>query len=215
MIKASEELGKHKMSNPFHTALRYQSQQGASLIMVMLILMVVSVLGVGGAQIALMGERGARNDRDQQVAWQAAESGLIDAEFDLIDSTYTLTRKTQFDGKNRNVFYSGCGTASSAATNKSIGLCALNTAGKPAWLTADFTVDSGAATTTEFGTFTGHTFASGTVGIQPAKKPRYVIEMVPDPIGDKSDPSFLYRVTAMGFGPRADIQAVLQMIYRI
>jgi Tfp pilus assembly protein PilX len=25
----------------------------------------------------------------------------------------------------------------------------------------------------------------------------------------------LYRVTAMGFGPRADIQAVLQMLYRI
>ncbi|NML87021.1 MAG: pilus assembly protein, partial [Polaromonas sp.] len=25
---------------------------------------------------------------------------------------------------------------------------------------------------------------------------------------------YVYRVTAMGFGPRVDIQAVLQMIYR-
>jgi len=47
-------------------------QTGASLIMVMLILIVVSILGVGAAQIALMSERSARNDRDMQIAWQSA-----------------------------------------------------------------------------------------------------------------------------------------------
>ena len=41
---------------------------GASLIVVMLILVVVSILGVSGIQVAMMGERGTRNDRDQQVA---------------------------------------------------------------------------------------------------------------------------------------------------
>ena len=39
-------------------------ESGITLIMVMIILIVVSLLGVGGAQIALMSERSARNDRD-------------------------------------------------------------------------------------------------------------------------------------------------------
>jgi type IV pilus assembly protein PilX len=184
------------------------NQAGASLIMVLLILVVVSVLGVGGAQIALMSERSARNDRDQQIAWQAAESGLLDAESDIFDPL--STRKTTFDGKNQTSFTIGCGTGGNAR-----GLCALPTAGKPAWLTADFTNVSGTAPSVAYGTFTGQVFSAGAVGIQPALTPRYVIEILPDTIGDKSDPSFVYRVTAMGFGPRTDIQAVLQMLYRI
>lgn len=47
----------------------FKAQRGVSLIVVMLILIVVSLLGVGAAQISLMSERGARNDRDQLVAW--------------------------------------------------------------------------------------------------------------------------------------------------
>ena len=56
---------------------------GVTLIVVLLILVVVSILGVSGIQISMMGERGTRNDRDQQVAWQAAEAALVDAEFDI------------------------------------------------------------------------------------------------------------------------------------
>ena len=191
---------------PMHLARR---QRGASLIMVLLILVVVSVLGAGGAQIAIMSERGARNDRDQPVAWQAAEAALIDAEVDMIGTT--STRQTVFDSKNLIPFETGCGT-----TGNTVGLCALNLTGKPAWLTADFTIATGSGVNTAgLGTFTGRTFAAGVLGIQPALVPRYVIEIIPDPIGDKSKPTFMYRVTSMGFGPRRDIQAVVQMIYRI
>jgi Tfp pilus assembly protein PilX len=49
----------------------------------LLLLVIVSILGVGAAQIATMGERSARNDRDMQVAWQSAEAALMDAEFDI------------------------------------------------------------------------------------------------------------------------------------
>jgi type IV pilus assembly protein PilX len=31
---------------------------------------------------------------------------------------------------------------------------------------------------------------------------------------DLSDLSYIYRVTAMGFGPREDIQAVTQIVFR-
>jgi len=209
MTKVFEEMNKSIMRIYPLLVPHNSTQRGVSLIMVMLILVVVSLLGIGGVQIAIMGERGARNDRDQQVAWQAAEAGLIDAENDMLTAT-SATRRAVFDGKTQKDFVAACG-----ASGDSTGLCSLVLTGKQAWLTVDFTATGTSAPTTPFGKFTGRTFAAGGVGIQPAKAPRYVIEVVSDPNGDKSDPTFLYRVTAMGFGPRTDIQAVLQMIYRI
>jgi len=44
-----------------------------------------------------------------------------------------------------------------------------------------------------------------------------VIEPIEDPANrdiSGSTTSYIYRVTAMGFGPRADIQGVVQIIYR-
>lgn len=192
------------------TSLRRSSQQmqrGASLIMVMLILIVVSVLGVGSAQISLMSERGARNERDLQVAWQSAEAALNDAEIEMFPNG-AGTRRAEF--ANATSFVQNCGTAGS-----SVGLCALTLVGKPAWLTAD--LEAAGINTVRFGDFTGRIFAAGLVGIQPAQAPRYVVELIPDPgAADMSDPSaVLYRVTAIGFGPRTDIQVVLQMMYRI
>lgn len=193
---------------------RAHLQQGASLIIVMLILIIVSILGAGGAQIALMSERGARNDRDMQLAWQSAEAALMDAEYDIHEPG--SGRAAAFGAANNvNAFVGGCGN-----TGINRGLCALGETGKPAWLTVDFTDASGGARTAAFGDFTGRAFAADNnriaSGIQPARKPRYVIEPITDPGNrDLSAPSsFLYRVTAMGFGPRDDIQAVSQIIYR-
>ena len=189
-----------------------QALRGGSLIVVMMILIIVSLLGVGGAQIALMSERGARNDRDQDVSWQAAEAALHDAELEMTDPK--ATRASVFDGKTTSQFIEACGTS-----GESIGLCALVPSGEPVWLKVDFMSpqSNDNAPTAEFGQFTGRTFAAGGRGIQPEKKPRYIIELVPDPTGDKTGktpPAYLFRVTAMGFGPRADTQSVLQMIYR-
>lgn len=220
MSKAFDMLDQ-PMKNSTDPARRVpRGQRGASLIIVMLILVVVSLLGVGSAQIALMSERGARNDRDQQVAWQAAEAALIDAEIDMIapapvpvppaTTSAFATRKALFDGKTESGFVAGCGTSSD-----SIGLCDITANGKPAWLTADFMVTGSSAPTTAFGTFTGRTFAAGGAGVQPARAPRYIIELVPDPLGTPSDPTYMYRVTAIGFGPRIEVQAVVQMLYRI
>ena len=189
---------------------------GASLIVVMLILVVVSILGVSGIQVAMMGERGTRNDRDQQVAWQAAEAALMDAEFDIegLPASSTSKRDTIFKAKaaeNAEWFIPDCGNS-----GQSIGLCELNITGKPAWLTVDFTATGAAAPTTQFGTFTGRTFPSGSKGIQPIRPPRYVIERIPDPRVSRTKPQTgsVYRVTAMGFGPNAETQAVVQMTYR-
>lgn len=188
-------------------------QHGASLIMVMLILIVVSILGVGAAQIAILGERSARNDRDYQVAWQSAEAALLDAEFDIRgDTGITATRKDVFTANNQIAFVEGCGTS-----GNSKGLCLPTVVGKPVWLQIDFAAAS--TPTAEFGQFTGRSFDAGGLGVKPVRKPRYMVEAISDAeiFGDKSAKAkkkLVYRVTAMGFGPREDIQAVIQTVFR-
>lgn len=187
---------------------------GASLIAVMIILTIVSLLGVAAIQVSLLSERGARNDRDLQLAWQSAEAALSDAETDLWATNTSANKRQSTFGPvtNLSAFATNCGTST---TNR--GLCALVTSGKPAWLTADFTATGSSAPTVEYGTFTGAAFTAGGLGVQPAQKPRYVIEVIPDQ-GERdagaTDSKYVFRVTAMGFGPRTEIQAVLQMLYR-
>ena len=196
----------------------YRSRQhGASLVVVMMIIIVASILGVSGIQVAMMGERSTRNQRDFQVAWQSAEAALIDAEFDIegLPASFASKRNQIFriGAVEIDKFISGCGNS-----GQSIGLCALNTSGKPAWLTVNFLTTGNSAPTTEFGQFTGRTFPSGTAGIQPARQPRYAIEAIPDPNISRTRPPsemrYVYRITAMGFGPNDDTQAVIQIIYR-
>lgn len=181
--------------------------------MVMLILIVVSILGVGAAQIAILGERSARNDRDYQVAWQSAEAALLDAEFDIRgDTSITAAREDLFTANNQIAFVEGCGTSGSSK-----GLCLPTVAGKPVWLQVDFAATN--TPTAEFGQFTGRSFDAGGLGVKPVRRPRYMVEALSDAeiFGDKSAKAkkkLVYRVTAMGFGPREDIQAVIQTVFR-
>lgn len=192
-------------------------QSGASLILVMIILTIVSMIGIAGIQISTMSERGARNDRDYQIAWQSAEAGLMDAENDLFGPGSSTRRALFGSTTNLAAFVDDCG-----ATGTSRGLCALEFTGKPAWVAVDFNATGNAAPTAEYGDFTGRTFTAGGPGIQPARRPRYVIEPIEDKAGigaagrnlGADNPKYVFRVTSMGFGPRADIQAVVQMIYR-
>lgn len=196
---------------------KIRNQQGASLVVVLLILVIVSILGISGVQISMMAEKSARNDRDYQIAWQGSEAALVDAEFDIegLPSTSTNKRNTIFKIGQTDIskFIANCGNSS-----QSIGLCSQNLAGKPAWLTVDFTDSSDTAATAAFGTYTSRIFPSGGAGIQPAKPPRYVIEAIPDPdvarTAKPTDIKYIYRVTAIGFGPNPETQAVVQMLYR-
>jgi type IV pilus assembly protein PilX len=188
-------------------------QQGMSLLVVLLLLVVVIILGLGSAQIALLAERTARSDRDYQVAWQSAESALADAQFDM-EGPGTATRSNVFTADSQVNFVEGCGAASEPVQK---GLCLPAATGKPVWLSTDLSAAD--APVTEVGTFTGRTFDAGGTGIRPARKPRYVIEVLPDAqlFGDKAigaQKKVVYRVTSIGFGPREDVQAVVQMLFR-
>ena len=195
-----------------HSQSRRQ-QAGASLIIVLILLGVMMALGAGAVQLSMMGERSARNDRDYQVAWQASEAALVDAELDIdIKNAGTSTRMGSFTENNSIDFLANCG---SSGVNK--GLCLPNQTGKPVWLAVDFSATD--SPSVELGDFTSSEFDSGTSGLKPRKKPRYIIEILTDTAsrGDASiggDQRYVYRVTAMGFGPRTDIQAMNQIIYR-
>lgn len=195
-----------------------RAQRGVTLIVVLLILVVVTILGIGGAQIALLGERSTRYDRDYLVASQAAEAALMDAEFDIrgpVDpAASAVTRVNQFNQTNLGIFVPGCGN-----NGNTRGLCepyADNV--KPVWATVDFLDESATAPSVAFGTFTGRTFDAGPTGIRPERAPRYVIELIDDatPGGSAAGGKVakMYRVTAIGFGPRTDIQVVMQIAFR-
>jgi type IV pilus assembly protein PilX len=186
-----------------------KQQRGATLAIVMIILVVSSALGVAATHISLAAERAARNDRDSQVAWQAAEAALIDAEMDIFGPGPSPRRDLFGSSPDLSMFMPGCGDS-----GNSLGLCATASAtGKPAWLSVDYE-ERGAT----LGQFTARTFQAGGLGAQPAMVPRYVIEPLLDP-GDRDlsspNPRFIYRISALGYGPRSDIQALIQMLYRI
>lgn len=219
--------------------LRHCRQGGVSLIVVLLLLVIVSMLGVASMQIALMGERGARNDRDMQIAWQSAEAALVDAEIDLKGPNSAASSRTGKIQTSPKIPAGGCDT-----TAEWRGFCSAEIAvdgastgtKKPTWLTVDFTKTGGDAPSVALGTFTGRSYKNagadlGT-GIQPALAPRYIMEDVSAMDGanagggmvtgnyksaakiGKSATERLYRVTAVGFGPRSDVQAAVQIIFR-
>lgn len=190
---------------------------GFSLITTLILLVVVTILGIGASQMVLLSERSTRFDRDQQIAFQAAEAALLDAEFDIRGpNTGVGNRMTLFTGTDLgNVSFSdGC-----AGSGASTGLCTgALVANKPVWYAVDFTDNTATARSAEFGQFTDRTFSTGTSGIRPERLPRYIVETLPDQTPGQQasggNKKVLYRVTAMGFGPRIDTQAVVQMIFR-
>ena len=115
-----------------HSHHRAEAERGVTLVIVLLILVIVTILGIGGAQIALLGERSTRYDRDYLVASQSAEAALMDAEFDIRGpNTWAGNRVAQFSEGNTGVFLPNCGTS-----GINHGLCETQPDGvKPVWLT--------------------------------------------------------------------------------
>ena len=188
------------------------SQRGVALIVVMIVLVIVSLLGIGSAQLSMMTERGTRNDRDAKLALQAAEATLLDAVTDIDGAASVAVRASAFVKGSLLDFELGCGTDGLRK-----GLCSQATSGKPAWQTVDLADET---RTAAFGQFTARTFATAAGnerGLMPAVPPRYIVEALEDKqlFRDLTQPSgVVYRVTALGFGSRRDIQAVVQMLYR-
>jgi type IV pilus assembly protein PilX len=207
-------------------------QRGFSLIVALMMLIVIIILGVSSSQMAINEERAARGGRDRQIAFQAAEAALKDAEFEIYGSTTDCsvpgqikqgkmrpTTSTCFNEINQQGFAVGCSAPPNA------GLCLPGAT--PAYLDAanvNFYADakgSGNLHTVAYGTYTGRTYAAQStvtsLANQPISKypPRYIIERVWKNTAFESasgDSARMFRVTAMGFGANPNAQVVLQAI---
>jgi type IV pilus assembly protein PilX len=81
-------------------------QRGAALIIALLMLIVLLMLGIGAMHIGLQSEKMSRNLRDRQIAWQAAEAALLDAEYVI---GQTPPDKITSDNRNSVIYGSDSG----------------------------------------------------------------------------------------------------------
>lgn len=198
-------------------------QQGATLVFALCMLVVMLLLGVSAAQLALQGERSARAERDRQLAFQAAEEALMDAQIDIEGRPGAPGRSTAFDSVASFADCAANAADSSVGTDSAqAGLCLPAASGAaPLWRQLALDADDAGAMV-DYGRFTGAAMASG-AGMLPTRRPRYLVELLPAhlpgeevaaPAGEAVGAGHLYRITAIGFGAQADTQVVLQTYYR-
>jgi type IV pilus assembly protein PilX len=180
------------MSHPFPELHR---EHGASLVIALMFLIVLTILGLVAVRSSTLQERMAGNDRDRATAFEAAEAALRDAEADILAN---ITPGSPFDA---------------ACTD---GLCVPATIATPNWQQVAWDDDDSRV----YGDGSGA--VDYPVGV--TQPPRYIIELLPDlPSGPGNGMSSnqrsstsggtAYRITARGWGRRDTTQVMLQSVY--
>ncbi|MEO8308868.1 MAG: PilX N-terminal domain-containing pilus assembly protein [Pseudomonadota bacterium] len=172
-----------------------RGQRGASLVIALMFLVVLTILGLVAVRSSTVQERMAGNDRDRAVAFEAAEAALRDAERDI-----------QANVTSANAFDNVC----------TDGLCLLSTVATPNWNSVSWT----GATSRIYGVNSG----AGAFPLAVANAPRYIIELLPDlpsapgnalnaNPNSSTTGGTAYRITARGWGRRPGTSVMLQSVY--
>ncbi len=174
------------------SAILASRQRGVSLVIVLVFLIMMSLLGVTAMRTAGIEEKMSGNERDRQLAFEAAEAALRDAEIDVQDN---VTSAAPFD---------------SACTG---GLCLPANGGAAVAATTNWA----GAVPRPYGSRTG---ANALQFV--ARQPRYIIELLPNmtaPSGESLNvmasarAGTPFRITATGWGRRLSTQVQLQVVY--
>lgn len=209
---------------------RRSTQAGMSMVVVLIMLSAIFVIVAFGARIALLGERSARNDRDRQVAYQAAEAALGDAEIDIMGPNTGANRRDSFLNAKTSASYfpfpsgsptwlCGIGRTTTALNPADLGLCGL-APGSPASAALTSGVFSANPSDSnrgyvQYGELTNRSveLPTGSAGL-PILPPRYVIEYVGYYLPDQNaqSPVRAFRVTALGYGLSLQTTVALQSI---
>ena len=185
------------------SARRRGDQRGLSLITTLLFMLATLVLGVSVLGVSVMQERIIGNTRDRDLALQAAEAALRDAEADIATNVNPTT-----------AFVDDC----------NLGLCTpptLRATVSP--LPVDKQAGFNWSTSTQVRTYGQYTSAPALPVVSSA--PVYVIEKLGNlgaPSGESvvlgtevAAPGIGYRITARATGARAETVVFLQSIYAI
>lgn len=185
-------------------------QRGVALIVVLIMMSAIFLLAAFGARFTMLGEKTARNDRDRQIAFQAAEAALSDAEIDIMGpNPATNSRECEIHARKVDMFAEGCGN-----TNATRGLCATNTSTtKPLYQSIDFEDTSSSRRYVRLGEYTGRDagFSTGN-GALPAQLPRYIVETIPFNIPGSLPNAKAFLVTSLGYGLNRQTQVMLQSV---
>lgn len=169
------------------------AQRGISLVIVLLFLLVMSVLGVTAIRTSNLEEKMSGNERDRELAFEAAEATLRDAERDVF---LNVSVGSPFSDPCVN------------------GLCLPPAGGASI---ADI-VNWDGGVPRVYGASSG----AGVYPIALSRAPRYVVELLPDmppcPLcsEDMRKPApggTPFRITATAWGRRASTQVQLQVVY--
>ena len=176
-------------------------EQGSALITGIVLLMILTLLALSSLSSGMVEEKLAANERDRQVAFQAAEAMLREAESSLFDFA-------PFDPFDPNRFTDTCLPTEGEKTG---GLCTAPLPGKPPrWQTLDWTSNRHART---FANPASHLHDQ--LGALPAQ-PRYIVEIVSAPYQAHAavpcEPGVAH-ITARGEGRHHAI-VLLQSSYR-
>jgi type IV pilus assembly protein PilX len=198
----------------------YPRPKGIALVFVLLMMSIAITMALVTSRVTLFGEKSARNDRDKQIAFQAAELALGDAELDIMDAT--TSRGCKFGTPQ---LVSNEGTCSSGAASR--GLCgakAANSSGavSPTYKLVDWEETSDTTRQyARFGEFTGNaTDLQVGTGVGPSRTPSYVI-VVPGAMKARINtiqagkPQTLdvennYLVYALGYGINPETRILLE-----
>ena len=181
-------------------------QEGAILVIALLFLVLLTIIGVSSISGVTLEEKMASNLREQNVAFQAAESALRDAEIDL---------ESGIGGTgNRDPMTVAANFASDCTTAFTNGVCRQPAAPPGTWQTEIVTVSSWNWTDTNktvaYGRFTGATALTGVF-----RQPRYVIEYLQEKDDSSTTPITRYfRISARGWGADQNSSVTLQTVYR-
>ena len=169
---------------------RYSGPQerGSALLISLIILLVISLLAIGGMQGTILQERMSANMHDRELAFQAAETALRDAELLLMsDPPDNIT--------NSNGIYD------------------LNNAGTPNWTGSPVSAGNGslnypqnASGAALDGVAAQPQYFIERIGLTPAGTETEAGVPVP--------PVSFYRITARGFGATAQSVVVLRSVFR-
>lgn len=177
-------------------------QKGATLIVALMFLVVLTLLGISAMSTTTVEERMARNSRDYNIAFQAAEAALRDAEQDILVKR-ALSGATGF-------------SADCNPNNASFqGLCLPAVSPNPnVW-------DQYMTDTTRSVQYGAETAAPALPSVpQPggvANQPRYLVEALPDTVGvslKAGSTKYIYRITALGYGSNVNTQVWVQEVIR-
>lgn len=170
-------------------------QNGAALLVALIFLIVLTIMGIGVVGTTTTEEKLARNFRDNDTAFAAAEAALRDAEVRITGYFKKPSEITAYLTDLAYLFDASC----------TDGLCDPPSAKQPVYDNYSLTGAPSAA----LGTVTG----TPEVKLVSAQ-PRYLIESTRGRIPGESatKPQTVYRITAIGFG-RLSAQTMVQETY--